>query len=219
MKDLKAIRGRYYINECVERGENETQDFKFAVGDARKIARSISAFANNAGGQLLIGIKDNGVIAGVRNEEDIYVVEQAAEMYCHPAQHVEFTAFNIEPGIVVIRATVPRASQRPVMVDEGEGRLRAYYRVKDENIVAHTIMVEAWRRQNGNSSALISFDDNALSRNIMDILAEGKTDIHTLAIKTHSSMAAVTEMVTQLTVLGVITFVFDGTAFVPALAQ
>ena len=96
MKDIKAIRGKYYIQRLIEEGEHEHQDFKFAINDARKIARSISAFANNDGGRLLVGVKDNGNIAGVRNEEDIFVIEQAAQLYCRPPQSIEFTAFNTE---------------------------------------------------------------------------------------------------------------------------
>ncbi|WP_301747923.1 helix-turn-helix domain-containing protein [uncultured Duncaniella sp.] len=68
MKDIRGIKGKFYIASLIEEGEYEHQDFKFAVSDARKIARSLSAFANNDGGRLLIGVKDNGAIAGVRNE-------------------------------------------------------------------------------------------------------------------------------------------------------
>ena len=74
MKDIKAIKGKFYIQGLIEEGEHEHQDFKFSISDARKIARSLSAFANNDGGRLLVGVKDNGNIAGVRNEEDIYVI-------------------------------------------------------------------------------------------------------------------------------------------------
>ena len=88
MKDIRGIKGKFYIASLIEEGEHEHQDFKFAVSDARKIAHSLSAFANNDGGRLLIGVKDNGAIAGVRNEEDIFVVEQAAEMYCEPPQEI-----------------------------------------------------------------------------------------------------------------------------------
>ncbi|WP_302606014.1 helix-turn-helix domain-containing protein, partial [uncultured Duncaniella sp.] len=90
---MRGIKGKFYIASLIEEGEYEHQDFKFAVSDARKIARSLSAFANNDGGRLLIGVKDNGAIAGVRNEEDIFVVEQAAEMYCEPPQEIKVTAF------------------------------------------------------------------------------------------------------------------------------
>ena len=78
MKDIRGIKGKFYIASLIEEGEHEHQDFKFAVSDARKIARSLSAFANNDGGRLLIGVKDNGAIAGVRNEEDIFVLRAAS---------------------------------------------------------------------------------------------------------------------------------------------
>ena len=90
MKDIRGIKGKYYIARLIEEGEHEHQDFKFAISDARKIARSISAFANNDGGRLLVGVKDNGVIAGIRNEEDIYVVEQAAGVYCSPCHRIPY---------------------------------------------------------------------------------------------------------------------------------
>ena len=114
MKDLKGIRGKFYIASLIEEGEHEHQDFKFAISDARKIARSISAFANNGGGRLLVGVKDNGVIAGVRNEEDIYVIEQAAEMYCRPPQEIRVTAFRTEGDKTVLRIEIDRSPVRPV---------------------------------------------------------------------------------------------------------
>ena len=60
MKDLKAIKGKYFIHRLIQEGEHEHQDFKFQISDARKIARSISAFANNDGGRLLIGVREKG---------------------------------------------------------------------------------------------------------------------------------------------------------------
>ena len=145
MKDLPHHKGRRLISELVAEGEHQHQDFKFAISDARKIARSISAFANAGGGRLLIGVKDNGTIAGVRNEEDVYVVEQAAQRYCRPAVEVEFTAYTVDSNIVVIKASIPQAARRPVKCQEPDGSWRAYYRVDDENIVAHPLMVRAWQ--------------------------------------------------------------------------
>ena len=145
MKDLKAIKGRYYIQRLIEEGEHECQDFKYSVSDASKIAHSISAFANGRGGRLLIGVKDNGSIAGVRNEEDIFVIEQAASMYCRPEQHVEFSAYNVDAGTVVIVAGIPTAGTRPVLAREQDGSWRAYIRVADENITAHPLQVKAWK--------------------------------------------------------------------------
>ena len=56
-----------YIHRLISEGEHVHQDFKFEISDARKIAKSISAFANTEGGRLLVGVKDNGKIAGVRS--------------------------------------------------------------------------------------------------------------------------------------------------------
>ena len=156
MKDLQAIRGRRYILDLIAEGEHERQDFKYSITDACKIARSISAFANRSGGRLLIGVKDNGTVAGVRNEEDIYVVEQAAEMYCRPAQHVEFTAFRVDASAVVIRAEIARSARRPVQARDAEGRWTAFYRVADENIHAHPLMVAAWRRSHAAAGVVLA---------------------------------------------------------------
>ena len=63
IKNFRAIHDKEYILELIEEGEHEMQDFKFSISDSRKIARSISAFANHSGGRLLVGVKDNGNIA------------------------------------------------------------------------------------------------------------------------------------------------------------
>ena len=64
-----------YIHARIAEGEHQQQDFKFEISDARKIAKSLSAFSNTDGGRLLVGVKDNGKIAGVRSEEEIYMIE------------------------------------------------------------------------------------------------------------------------------------------------
>lgn len=156
MKDIHAVKGRYYLQRAIAEGEHVHQDFKFAISDACKIARSLSAFANNDGGHLLIGVKDNGIIAGVRNEEDIYVVEQAAQLYCRPRQTLEFTAFKATEGTVVIRASIPASTHRPVMARDADGSWHAYYRVADENIAASPLMVRAWRRKADASPTMLS---------------------------------------------------------------
>ena len=78
-----------YLQELISQGEHQQQDFKFEISDARKIARSLSAFSNTEGGRLLVGVKDNGKIAGVRSEEEAYMIEAAAKLYCKP--QVEFS--------------------------------------------------------------------------------------------------------------------------------
>lgn len=205
MKNLKAIRGRAYILDLISQGEHVRQDFKFAISDARKIARSISAFANNEGGHLLVGVKDNGTIAGVRNDEDIYVIEQAARLYCRPAQEVEFTAFNTGDTGIVIRAAVAKAAERPVYAQESDKRWKAYFRVADENISAHPLMVRTWRQMASREDTLMNIDGP--ERVLVDTLRKrGWSGIAEALMLTGASRRVAESAIIKLAALGVIDF-------------
>lgn len=215
MKDLKAIRGAHILSEMVAEGEHEHQDFKYSISDARKIARSISAFANNDGGRLLIGVKDNGVIAGVRNEEDIFVVEQAAERYCRPPQHLDFRAYRLEGSVRVIVAEIPKAETRPVEVVEERGILKAYYRVADENIAAHPLMVRAWRIAAGSEDAA-PLDERHYTLAALYADGSGPADERHAAVAMRISTDTAADLIARLVAAGVISFTFDGTRFILA---
>lgn len=216
MKDLKAIRGQHYIKQLIEEGEHLHQDFKFAISDARKIARSISAFANNDGGCLLIGIKDNGTIAGIRTEEDIYVVEQAAQMYCRPEQHIEFTAYKTEGGNIVVKADVKKSEFRPVKAIDDTGKWKAYYRVKDENIMASSLMVRAWNEEQTYSGAVFRLSQS--EKTLLDILTDKEMmSINELMTTIHVSRQKIEQMIINLYLMHVVEFIHDGKEFKIAL--
>lgn len=220
MKDIKAIRGLRRLQELIDQGEHEHQDFKYMISDARKIARSISAFANNDGGRLLIGVKDNGTIAGVRSEEDIYMIEQAAERYCRPTVSVEFSAIKAGQGVVVFIASIPRAYERPVEVVEADGSLQAYYRVADENISAHPLMVAAWRQSAMDAGTLITTTaaEGAILSHMRLTPDAGFTHAQ-LAIACHISQRAAADAITRLASIGLIQFAYDGHQFMITLAE
>lgn len=212
MKDLKGIKGKFYIASLIEEGEHEHQDFKFAISDARKIARSISAFANNDGGRLLVGVKDNGVVAGVRNEEDVYVIEQAAEMYCRPAQEILVTAFRTEGDRIVLRIEIERAQRRPVVVLEADGSRRAYYRVKDENIVAPDLMVRAWIASADSGDGMLLSLSSAEQR-LIAMLDEAPVTVEEFMIAARVSRASAEDTVIRLHTMGLLEFHYDGKTF------
>ena len=126
---------KQYIQSLIAQGEHEHQDFKYQISDARKIARSISAFANHGGGHLLIGVKDNGAIAGVSSDEEMYMIDQAAQMYCQPPQPVQFTLYRVE-GKSVLKVDIAETDAKPVKAPDEHGHWKAYYRVADENVLA-----------------------------------------------------------------------------------
>ena len=101
------------LHDLIAQGEHEQQDFKYKVTDAIKLARSVSAFANTNGGRLLIGVRDDGHLSGVRSEEEIYMMHAAAWKYCKPESAIKFETLHAEGRTIVI-ATVPPSTNRPV---------------------------------------------------------------------------------------------------------
>lgn len=213
MKDLKPTRAQRRLLDLIEQGEHEQQDFKYLISDARKIARSISAFANNAGGRLLIGVKDNGTIAGVKSEEDIYMIEQAGEMYCDPPVQVDFEAVKAVGGAVVFIAGIKEATSRPVMVKEADGSRVAYYRVNDENHVAPELMVEAWRMADSDHDGmLLTLSD--IESDLLKLIAErNNSSFDELVTAAHVSRHAGRCAVVRLLALRLIEFRHDGHRF------
>ena len=124
-----------YIYKLIEEGEHQQQDFKFEISDARKIAKSLSAFSNTDGGRLLIGVKDNGKIAGVRSEEEIYMIEAAAKLYCQPQVNCQMQIHDID-GHTVLEVIVPPGTTKPYYAKDQTNKCWAYIRIKDENILA-----------------------------------------------------------------------------------
>ena len=109
---MKLLTDTDYIHALIAEGEHQQQDFKFEISDARKIAKTLSAFANTDGGRLLIGVKDNGKIAGVRSEEEKYMIEAAAQLYCIPEVEYTMQTYIVE-GRQVLVVTIEETPHKP----------------------------------------------------------------------------------------------------------
>lgn len=167
---IMEYKSKHYIQNLIAEGEHEHQDFKYQISDAKKIARSISAFANNSGGRLLVGVKDNGKIAGVSSDEEIYMLEQAAQLYCNPPQKVRCTPYMVT-GKVVVEAYIAEADVKPVKAPDENGRWRTYYRIADENIEASVLHVKVLQQQSSsNGVAPMVYTEN--EHILMDYLSE-----------------------------------------------
>ena len=140
--DQKVSQNDLYA--LIREGEHSEQDFKYRISDARKIARTLSAFANTTGGRLLVGVRDNGSIAGVKDEDDIYMLESASEVFLKPALKLEVWANEIE-GKYVWEIEITEGKEKPYQVDEIDG-LKAYYRDNDQNFVANAVLKEVWKQ-------------------------------------------------------------------------
>jgi predicted HTH transcriptional regulator len=158
-----------YLKKLILQGEHQKQDFKFQVNDSRKIARSISAFANTDGGKLLIGVKDNGVVAGVRSDEEFYMIEAAARMYCKPAIDFAHRTWNVE-GKTVLEIDIPPLDDKPCFAENEQGKWMAYIRLNDQNILATTIQLKFWKREKSKTGTFIRYSDK--EKVLLDYLQE-----------------------------------------------
>ena len=150
---------RRYLLSLIKEGEHQQQDFKYKVTDAAKLARSVSAFANTDGGRLLIGVRDDGHLSGVRSEEEIYMMHQAAYKFCKPEASIKFDTYHAEGRNIVV-ATVPPSLKRPVCALDEEGRQRAYIRIADENIVASPVHLALWREAQLERTTMMTYSDD-----------------------------------------------------------
>ena len=166
-----------YIQRLISEGEHQQQDFKYKVEDAVKLAKSVSAFANTDGGRLLIGVRDDGHMSGVRDEEEIYMMHQAAYRYCRPQASIKFDTYHVAPQEttgggrkmrMIVVATVPPSDRRPVCAIGNDGRQRAYIRIADENIVASPVHLAIWREAQNPQGAMMTYTDTV--RKLMDSL-------------------------------------------------
>ncbi len=148
-----------YLRSLIKEGEHQQQDFKYRVSDALKLAKSVSAFANTDGGRLLIGVRDDGHMSGVRSEEEIYMMHQAAYRYCRPEASIKFDTYHVE-GRTIVVATVPPSDKRPICVVDGDEKPRAYIRIADENIVASPVHLAIWRESQKPQGSMMTYTDS-----------------------------------------------------------
>ncbi len=148
----------HHITKLIAEGEHQQLDFKFEIADAHKIARTLVAFANTDGGRLLIGVKDNGALAGVRSEEEYYMVEAAAKMYCRPVIDFTVKEWNLNKK-TILEITIFKSPVRPHFAQMKEGNWVAYHRVKDQNFVVNRILLRVWKLAGAPGGVYLKFTD------------------------------------------------------------
>ena len=147
-----------YIQNLIEQGENQQLDFKFEISDARKIARTLVAFSNTDGGKLLIGVKDNGKIAGIRSEEEYHMLEAAAELYCRPVVPFKVQKWSIL-GKTILEVDIAMADIRPFRAQNENERWMAYIRVEDQNLLANRVMMKVWSKESRKKGILLEYSN------------------------------------------------------------
>lgn len=129
-----------HLLQWLREGEGPRLDFKHAVSNIHKIARSIAAFANSKGGVLVIGVDDNKDILGVNVEAEKYQLNQAIKL-CEPITKVDYEVINFK-GASILAATVQESQSKPIYAFDKKGNKKLYVRIQDNCVIADSLFEE-----------------------------------------------------------------------------
>ncbi|MFN9289738.1 MAG: RNA-binding domain-containing protein [Planctomyces sp.] len=107
--------------EAVGRGEDSRHQFKEDVTNATALAAELAAFANSGGGQIFIGVADNGSIHGL----DVaavgrlnQLISNTASTNVRPAINPRTENVSVGNGIVLV-VTIPDGLSKPYVDNSG----------------------------------------------------------------------------------------------------
>ena len=191
-----------YLYKLIQEGEHQRQDFKYCINDSKKIAKSLVAFANTDGGRLLVGIKDNGKIVGIRTDEEFYMVEAAAKIYSNPPINFSTQQWQIE-GKTVLEIQIEPSTTKPHFAKDENRKWLAYQRVDDENYLASKIQINVWKKNN--SSVGIHFTYSEYEKFLIDYLLNNPSiTISKFIRQAHVSKNKAEEVLTNFILMDVI---------------
>jgi predicted HTH transcriptional regulator len=147
------------LRDLVSKGEGQHLEFKLKATFPEKIVREMVGFANSGGGQLLVGVDDDGRIAGLKfAEEERFVIDRAIRVHGIPGlkYQSQFIPLNSKRSILHYRVSESRRKpvyflENPVQNTRGE----AFIRHQDKTIKASPEMVQILKRSRGKKSTVI----------------------------------------------------------------
>lgn len=195
------------LHKMISEGEHQQQDFKFCINDSKKIARSLVAFANTDGGRLLIGVKDNGKIAGIRSDEEYYMIEGAAKIFSKPEINFRTQQHTYEEK-TVLEISVEPSPQKPHYAKDNNGKWLAYFRKDDENKQATKVMLEVWRKKKNKKGLLINYSET--EKTLLDWLKKNNSiTVSKFARLSHISFRKAERIIIDFIVLDILQIKFE----------
>ena len=155
MKEVNHNRMDSRLQDKILAGESKVLEFKEILPQGDKIAKTVIAFSNTSGGQLIIGVGDDRTIKGIDPDVDIFELQDrvASLIYdlCYPNILPEFYTTNVDGKLLFI-IEVYRGNLLPYYLKK-EGRNHGtYVRIGSSNRKADVETVIDLERQRINRS-------------------------------------------------------------------
>ena len=130
-----------FVKSLIRQNESDELDFKLNISDSLKFAKTLVAFANTKGGTVAIGINDQKVIKGIDPDEELFMVEKAANEYCVPKVNFESHVYEVdylddeklEECLYILLIKVERSSNIHYLKSK-TGKKTKYTRQGDSNL-------------------------------------------------------------------------------------
>lgn len=107
--------------EIISRGEDSRHQFKANVTNVDALAAEITAFSNSRGGRIIIGVTDDGQIAGL-SRDDITrlsnLISNAANQHVRPPINPYTENVALPDGLVIV-LEIPEGISKPYMDNKG----------------------------------------------------------------------------------------------------
>lgn len=155
------------IKEILKQPEGRRLEFKAVLPEHSDLAKTVVAFANDAGGELYIGINDNPRIAVGLEEDKLMAMEEKISNTifdrCYPAilPEIKFVSENDKH---LIQVTIFRGSTPPYYLKEKGKWQGTYIRVGSTNRLADETIIAELERKKRN----ISFDSEIIPEKTVD---------------------------------------------------
>ncbi len=123
-------------------------EFKRKATHPEKIVREMIAFANTEGGTILIGVDDNGALAGVKYpDEELMSIVEALKMHVRQPIVYKDSLISLSENKFVLRIDVPPNLKRPILFWVDTKHSESYVRINDMSVKASDEMMEIIRRK------------------------------------------------------------------------
>jgi len=105
--------------EIVKKGEDSYTEFKEERAHSDQLAAEIVAFANTEGGNLIVGVSDEGEIIGVTNlDKEMQRIDNICANNCEPTVYTTIEKLVIDDKKILI-VKIPKGTQRPYRTNRG----------------------------------------------------------------------------------------------------
>ena len=187
------------LQQLISAGEGQQLEFKAKANHPDKIARSICALANSSGGTLLLGVDDNGKLAGIRYpDEDLHAINRFLRG-ARPSVKCRQTIVSLTEKKWVVVFEVRESRKKPVRLRADKDQV--FYRHQDQCLQAGPVMTKVMERRSSPYGEVITFGDQ--EKSILQVLGDG-------AVRTLDSIARATGLEDRVLIPRLVSMVASG---------